>query len=267
MARRSVQPEPAPVGALPDERQRLILEHLHTHGRVIAAEFAAAMQVSEDSIRRDLRDLAAQGLCQRVYGGALPLATSTPLKQRQEKHAGRKLALARAAASLVSEGQVLLLDAGSTNSALASVLPAGLGLTVITNAPDIAQRLIEREGFEILLIGGRIDVHIGASVGAQALQEMERLRADLCFPGACAIDPVHGLWGLDSEESRLKRTMIEVSSRTVIVATDDKLGGSATYRVSEIDNVQHLVVESTAPRALCTAFTRRGVNVLRAEPE
>jgi DeoR/GlpR family transcriptional regulator of sugar metabolism len=245
----------------------LILEHLHAHGRVIAAEFAAAMQVSEDSIRRDLRDLAARGLCQRVYGGALPLATSTPLKQRQEKYAGRKLALARAAASLVREGQVLLLDAGSTNSALASVLPAGLGLTVITNAPDIAQRLIEREGFEILLIGGRIDVHIGASVGAQALQEMERLRADLCFPGACAIDPVHGLWGLDSEESRLKRTMIEVSGRTVIVATDDKLGGSATYRVSGIDNVQHLVVESTAPRALCTAFTRRGVSVLRAEPE
>lgn len=267
MARRSIQPEPVPVGALPDERQRLILEHLHTHGRVIAAEFAAAMAISEDSIRRDLRELAARGLCQRVYGGALPLATSTPLKQRQEKHAGRKMALARAAASLVREGQVLLLDAGSTNSALAAALPAGLGLTVITNAPDIAQRLIEREGFEIILIGGRIDVHIGASVGAQALQETELLRADLCFPGACAVDPVHGLWGLDSEESRLKRAMIGVSGRTVIVATDDKLGGSATYRVSGIENVHHLVVESSAPKALCTAFARRGVSVLRADPE
>lgn len=267
MARRPSQPEPTLAGALPDERQRLILEHLHTHGRVIAAEFAAAMAISEDSIRRDLRELAARGLCQRVYGGALPVATSTPLKQRQEKHAGRKMALARAAASLVQKGQVLLLDAGSTNSALAAALPTGLGLTVITNAPDIAQRLIEREGFEILLIGGRIDVPIGASVGAQALQEVERLRADLCFPGACAIDPVHGLWGLDSEESRLKRAMIEVSRQTIIVATDDKLGGSATYQVSGIDTVHHLVVEASAPRALCAAFARRGVNVVRAEPE
>ncbi|MGC4048407.1 MAG: DeoR/GlpR family DNA-binding transcription regulator [Paludibaculum sp.] len=267
MAKRSIQPAPAPLSALPDERQRLILEHLRIHGRVIAAEFAAAMSISEDSIRRDLRELAAQGLCQRVYGGALSPATSTPLKHRKEKYAGRKVALARAAASLVREGQVLLLDAGSTNCALAAALPPNFGLTVITNAPDIAQQLMEREGFEILLIGGRIDVHIGATIGAQALQEVERLRADLCFPGACAIDAVHGLWGLDSEESRFKRKMIEVSRQTAIVATDDKLGGTATFRVSDIETVQHLVVESSAPRTLCAAFTRRGVNVLRADPE
>ncbi|WP_321475848.1 DeoR/GlpR family DNA-binding transcription regulator [uncultured Paludibaculum sp.] len=266
MSRRSRLAGPAQVGALPDERQRLILEHLRTHGRVIAADFAAAFAISEDSIRRDLRELAAQGLCQRVYGGALPLAASTPLKQRREEHAGRKLALARAAASLVRAGQVLLIDAGSTNSALASALPEGLGLTVITNAPDIAQRLMEREGFAILLIGGRIDIHIGATVGAQALQEVARVRADLCFPGACAVDPTHGLWGLDSEESRLKRAMIEVSTQTVILATDDKLSGAGTHRVAGIEQVHHLVVEASAPRPLCAAFKRRGVKVLRADP-
>lgn len=252
------------AGALPEERQRLILEHLRTQGRVIAAELAVAFATSEDSIRRDLRALAAQGLCQRVYGGALPLAVSVPLKQRREEHAGRKRALARAAASLLRAGQVLLIDAGSTNIALAEVLPADLGLTVITNAPDVAHRLMEREGFGLVMIGGRVDVRIGAAVGAQALEEVERVRADLCFPGACGVDPVQGLWGLDSEESRLKRAMIEVSARTVVVATDDKLGGAGTHRVAGVEQVHHLVVEATAPRAVCAAFTRRGVGVVRA---
>lgn len=267
MARRPRSMGAAPDATLPDERQRLILEHLRTRGRVIAAELAAGWGLSEDSIRRDLRALAAQGLCQRVYGGALPLATSTPLKQRRGEQTARKLALARAAAGLVEDGQVLLIDAGSTNLALAEVLPARLGLTVITNAPDIAQRLMAREGFGLVLIGGRVDTRIGAAVGAQALQEVERMRADLCFPGACAIDPQHGLWGLDSEESRLKQAMVEASTRTAVVVTDDKLAAAGTHRVAGVEQVQFLVVEHSAPEEVCGAFVRRGVRVVRAEAE
>jgi len=266
MAKRSGLPIPAQGGALPHERHRLIIERLRTHGRVIAADFAAELAISEDSIRRDLRELAAQGQCKRVYGGALPFTTATPLKQRREEHADRKLCLAHAAASLVHEGQVLLIDAGSTNSAIAAVLPMHHGLTVINNAPDIAQRLSEREGFTILLIGGRVDARIGAALGAQALQEVQHVRADLCFPGACAIDPVHGLWSFDSEEARFKQAMIKASGETAVVVTDDKLGVAATHRVAAIADVQHLVVEASAPRPLCAVFAQHGVSVLRAAP-
>jgi DeoR/GlpR family transcriptional regulator of sugar metabolism len=136
---------------------------------------------------------------------------------------------------------------------------------VVTNAPDIAQILLEREGFEILLIGGRIDTRIGASVGAQALQELQRVRADLCFPGACAVDAIGGLWGFDSEEVLLKRAMVEVSGETVVVATSDKLGTVATHQVAGIGEVQHLVVEHDAGRALRAAFGARGVTVHRAD--
>jgi DeoR/GlpR family transcriptional regulator of sugar metabolism len=97
--------------------------------------------------------------------------------------------LAQKAASLVHPGQTLLMDAGSTNSTIADALPEGAALTVTTTAPDIAQRLIERDGFEILLIGGRIDKRVGAAVGAQAASQLSRIRADLCFPGVCAVDP------------------------------------------------------------------------------
>jgi DeoR/GlpR family transcriptional regulator of sugar metabolism len=255
-----------PAEMLPQERQQWILDRLRQSGRVVAVELATEFAVSEDSVRRDLRELAAQGLCKRVYGGALPLsAVVAPLKQRRQEHAGRKLALGRKAATLVRQGQVLLIDAGSTNAAIAAALPRDFGLTVVTNAPDIAQILLEREGFEILLIGGRIDARIGAAVGAQAVHEMQRVRADICFPGACAVDAIGGLWGFDSEEVLLKRAMVEASGETVVVATSDKLGTVATHRVAGIDEVQHLVVEHDAGRALRAAFAAHGVTVHRAD--
>jgi DeoR/GlpR family transcriptional regulator of sugar metabolism len=255
-----------PNEALPQERQQWILDRLRSHGRVVAVELAATFQVSEDSVRRDLRELAAQGLCKRVYGGALPLsAASTPLKQRRNEHGARKLALARKAVTLVRQGQVLLIDAGSTNAAIAAALPENHGLTVVTNAPDVARILMEREGFEILLIGGRIDAQIGAAVGAQAVEEIRRVRADLCFPGACAIDATHGLWSFDSEESLLKRAMVESSGETVVVVTGEKLGAAATHRVAAIAEVQHLVVEHDVERSLRVAFSASGVAVHRAD--
>jgi len=253
-------------GALPEERQQRILARLRNDGRVVAAELAVAFEVSEDSIRRDLRELAAQGLCKRVYGGALlPAATVAPLKQRRAEHSARKLVLARKAVSLVRSGQTLLIDSGTTNAAIAAALPADASLTVITNTPHIAQLLLDREGFEVLLIGGRIDAAIGGTVGAQAVEQVRRVRADLCFPGACAVDVAHGLWGFDSEEALFKRAMIEASDEAVVVATDDKLGAVATHQVAELSRVQHLVVEHSADRGTRAAFAAKGVAVHRAE--
>lgn len=252
--------------ALPQERQQRILARLRNDGRVVAAELAVAFEVSEDSIRRDLRELAAQGLCKRVYGGALlPAATPAPLKQRRSEHSARKLMLARKAVSLVRHGQTLLIDSGTTNAAIAAALPANAALTVITNTPHIAQLLLDREGFDVQLIGGRIDAAIGGTVGAQAVEQVRRVRADLCFPGACAIDVAHGLWGFDSEEALFKRAMIEASDETVVVATDDKLGVVATHQVAELSRVQHLVLEHSADRATRAAFAAKSVAVHRAD--
>lgn len=252
---------------LPQERQQRILQRLRSHGRVLAAELAVELGASEDSVRRDLRELAAKGLCRRVYGGALPLAVPlAPLKQRHAEHASRKLALARKAVELVRQGQVLLIDAGSTNAAIAAALPERMALTVVTNAPDIALALYDRAGFEVLLLGGRIHPRVGAALGGQTLRELQRIRADLCFPGACAIEAESGLWGWGSEESLFKRLMIEASGETVVVATDDKLGSQATHRIVDMADVQHLVVEHGAGRAVRAAFAAKGASVHRAAP-
>lgn len=246
---------------LPRERQDRILERLRRHGRVVAADLAVEFRVSEDSIRRDLRELAARSLCKRVYGGALLMRDPGPITERRRERVENKRALARVAASLVSPRQILFIDAGSTNSAIASALPDHADLTVVTNAPDVALSLIGRPGFEVLCIGGRIDPKIGGAIGSIALRQVQGIRADLCFPGVCAADAQTGLWTLDAEEVVLKRTMIEASGETVLVVTQEKLIMAGTHHTAPVSSITHLVVERDTDPAILDAWRAAGTSV------
>ena len=253
--------EPAGDITLPRERQDRIIERLRRHGRVIAADLAVEFRVSEDSIRRDLRDLAARSLCKRVYGGALLMTRAPPIAERRREDVERKRALAVVAATLVSPRQILFIDAGSTNSAIAAALPEGQDLTVVTNAPDVALAVIGRPGFEVLTIGGRIDPKIGGAIGSMALRQIQGIRADLCFPGVCAADAQTGLWTFDAEEVVLKQTMIEASGETVLVATREKLIRAATHHTAPVESITHLVAERTTDAAILDAWRAAGSSV------
>lgn len=258
--------KPGSSDALPEERQREILRRLKSDRRVVAAELATAFAVSEDSIRRDLRELAARGLCRRVYGGALLVGPDLPpVSLRRGMQVETKQLLARKAVSLIRPGHTLLIDAGSTNSSIADALPDRMSLTIVTTALDIAQRLMDRDGFEILMIGGSVDTRAGATVGIQAALEIRRVRADLCFPGACAIDPDTGVWGLTHEEALIKRAMIESSGETAIVVTTDKLAAVGAHQVATLDHIDHLVVEHDMDPHILEAFAAKSISVHRAD--
>jgi DeoR/GlpR family transcriptional regulator of sugar metabolism len=250
-----------PESTLPRERQHIILERLQREGRVVAADLAQEFRVSEDSIRRDLRDLASQGLCRRVYGGALLAAHVAPLGERHNERAELKRNLGRVAASLVGEGQILFIDAGSTNTALAKALPDHRGLTVVTNAPDVAVAVLGRPGFDVVLLGGKLDPRIGGAIGSRTLRQAQDIRADFCFPGVCAIDPRTGLWTIDEEETMFKQAIIEASGETVAIATPDKLRASATHHTAPISAVTHLVVASDTEWELTDRYRAAGVAV------
>lgn len=131
------------------ERKTLIQERLKANGRVLAVDLAAELNVSEDTIRRDLREMAAAGLCERVYGGALPVvpAAHSTLRERVAMAPERKAALACAAAGLIKPGMTVFLDAGSTNLAIAQLIEPDLQVTVVTNTPLIAAALMEKPGW------------------------------------------------------------------------------------------------------------------------
>lgn len=251
---------------LPQQRHRLILDRLLAQGRVIAVDLARELEVSHDTIRRDLREMAAAGQCRRVYGGALPLAPDNgPIARRQTQAPARKAALARAAAGLVGRGQVLFLDAGSSNIAIAQALPRGYGLTVATNAPAIAATLAEREDLQLIVIGGRVDPRIGASLGRAAIRDAQAIRSDLYFAGVCGADARAGISALDYEDAQFKQAVAEASRALVAVATDEKLGTAAPYTVAPSQALHALVVEHTADPAQARAFEAAGVRVLRAD--
>ncbi len=230
---------------LPQQRQALILARLEEGGCVLAAPLARELRTSEDTIRRDMRELAAAGLCRRVYGGVLPLeATPSSFSERRETRAEAKQALAMAASALVQSGQLIFLDAGSTNLAIARALPE-TSLTVVTNAPSIADVLFERGDIEVLTIGGRIDRRTGAALGAKAVADLLSYRPDLTFLGACTVAE-DGIGAFDLEDAEFKRVLVQVSRTVAVAATADKLGAAAPHLVARPERVDTLIYETAA---------------------
>ncbi|AUX78233.1 MULTISPECIES: DeoR/GlpR family DNA-binding transcription regulator [Sinorhizobium] len=247
------------------ERKSLIRERLRTNGRVLAADLARELNVSDDTIRRDLREMAAAGLCERVYGGALPIAPDAgSLSERAALASERKAVLARASVGFIERGMTVFVDAGSTNLAIARVIAPDLTATIVTNTPLIASALMEKPGLDLILIGGPLDRAVGAAVGARAQRDAALLRPDLCLLGTCGADAEAGLTAFHFEDAEFKR-LIASRSRSVLAAiTTDKLGTAAPHAVVGIDAGSTLILEADAPEAEIAAFTARGARVVLA---
>ncbi len=248
------------------ERHALIQDRLRQSGRVLAVELAQELRVSEDTIRRDLRDLAAAGLCERVYGGALPIQTaSVSLSERVAVAPKRKDMLARTAVGFLKGGMTVFIDAGSTNLAIARAIPADLELTVATNTPLIAAAVMDRPGVTLLLIGGKIDRQVGAAIGAKAQQDVSVLRPDLCVLGACGIDIEAGLTAFGFEDAEFKRFVAGRSGSVLAAVTNEKLGLLGSHAVIPIGECDTLVVEHDAPLDAGKAYASLGIHVARSE--
>ncbi|MGB8535545.1 MAG: DeoR/GlpR family DNA-binding transcription regulator [Acidobacteriaceae bacterium] len=251
---------------MPAERQKEILERIRRDGRVQATDLAREFSTSEDTIRRALRDLAAQGLCARVYGGALAISpASGHVLQRRREAVDRKLALGQEMAAIIQPGQFVFIDTGSTNLAVARSLPKSIGLTVATHDPTIAAVLADRTDLTLITIGGQVNPLIGAAVDGRALRQVLELRPDLLLLGICAIDADDGVAAFHSEDAQMKRALLERSGSVAIAVLNDKLSASAPFQVAGVDVVGDLVVEADAPKQVVLGFKSRGIRIHRAK--
>lgn len=245
---------------LPSSRRDIIAGRLDTGHAVTANALAAEFDVSEDAIRRDLRALAAEGRCRRVYGGALPIVRGVkPVAARRGEGTEKKRILALAAASLVAAGDFLFLDSGSTNLELADCLPDDADLTVATNSVDIAGRLLQRHDVRVLVVGGLADPSIGGCVDAVAVQAVVQMRFDVAFIGACAVSE-DGLAADHFEDATFKRAVVSSARRTIALATADKIDRRALHQIAPLQRVDTLIVgpevEGDQRQALDAAGTR-----------
>jgi DeoR/GlpR family transcriptional regulator of sugar metabolism len=249
------------------ERREIIAERLAQGRPVSAAMLANEFAMSPDAIRRDLRMLVAEGRCRRVYGGALPLSpASAPIAIRVEEMLNRKQALAEAAVSLIRPGEFLFLDSGSTNLALARLLP-GLDLTVATNSAAIAASLANRRDLLLLLTGGVVTPEVGGCIDATSVLAVQQMNVDRCFLGVCSLSEQHGISAFDAADALFKRTLIANSRSVVTMLITDKLGTRAPHRVAALDEIDTVVVEHDAPtHAEFEALERLGMSIVIASP-
>ena len=162
------------------QRKQLLLERLRRDGRIVAKDLSVELDLSEDTIRRDLRELASEGLLQRVHGGALPASpTVANLAARRGMATDEKRRLGAKAAGLITGSQRIFIDGGTTNLELVRSLPLDLALTVITHSPAIAAALEPHQAIEVIVIGGKLFRHSMVTVGAAALEAIGRLHIDL----------------------------------------------------------------------------------------
>lgn len=251
----------------PVERAQTVLDLLREHGRVSSSDLAARFGVSEDSIRRDLRELASQGLCKRVYGGAVrAMPELASFEQRVQQGAPLKAGLAAGVCALLQPGQRVFLDAGTTNLAVAQALPEHSELIAITNSPQIAIAAAQRRGVGVHLIGGEFSPGAGAVLGAEALSQLQRLRVDVCIPGTCALDSFTGVWATNAEEAALKRQAIASSARVIVAVPVDKLGTEGSHQVATLSEIDDLVLPAGASDAYIHAFTGAGIRVHPLSP-
>jgi DeoR/GlpR family transcriptional regulator of sugar metabolism len=250
---------------LKQERHRRILELLQSEGRLVAAELPGVLGVSGHTIRRDLDELAEARSLQRVHGGALarsPVAAT--YEDRQTQAVAGKIATARAAASLLAPGQVVILDGGSTALHLVDAIPAGHTGTFVTHSPPVAAALARHPGLEIVTVGGTLDPRAMVAVGATAVKSFRRVNADVCFLGVWALHPTGGISTAYYEEAEVRRVLVGCADRVVGLASREKLGTAAAFTIAPASALTHLATEPGVPEAILAPFRELGLHVLQS---
>jgi DeoR/GlpR family transcriptional regulator of sugar metabolism len=169
--------------------------------------------------------------------------------------------LGQAAATIIAADQVIFLDAGTTNLEIARALPNHTKLTVATNSPAIAMELISRSNIKLVMIGGLVDPHAGAALGARAIRDVQSISIDLSFLGGCAVSDQAGVRAFIFEDAEFKQALVGTSRALAVAATTEKFGTTAPFHVALSNDLDLLIVEADVPAGQLQAFRRAGVRI------
>jgi DeoR/GlpR family transcriptional regulator of sugar metabolism len=248
------------------ERRQYILDILGRQKKVLSSELSNILNVSEDTIRRDLRELAESGLLTRVHGGALlPSPVMASYSDRQKQAPKEKEAIARTAAKLVRPGQVVILDGGTTTLQVAHHLPLDLNATVVTNSPPIAIALADHPHIEVIMLGGQLYKKALVNIGAPTIEALRMIHADLCMLGVCSLHPEIGITVSNLNEAYIKKAMIDSAAEVVGLATAAKLDTAAPYIVDSIQALTYLVTAPTVLLEVVRGYKDLGLTLIREE--
>jgi DeoR family transcriptional regulator, aga operon transcriptional repressor len=249
---------------LNEERRRAILESVNRDGRALVGELARHFDTSEVTIRKDLEILHSHGLLHRTHGGALPARgtalTDPTLREKERLHRKEKNRIAQAAAEMAREGQVVVLDSGSTTTAIARALRTFHNLTVITNSVNIAAELVGTD-VEVILTGGTLRKNSFSLVGPIAEDTLRRLNADVLFLGVDGLDVHYGLTTPNLLEAKVNRVMVDVSKTVVAVCDATKFGKRSLSLIVPPKGVHRVITDRAAPKSDLRNLEKIGIEV------
>lgn len=247
-----------------EERRQHILSLIRTHGRVLVDELSESLNLSKITIRKDLDYLQARELITRTHGGALPPnagALSDPtIQEKHEIHHEEKVNIAKAAVSLVSEGQCIILDSGSTTTEIARLLLTFRKLTVVTNALNIAADLASSD-FEVILIGGTLRKNSLSAVGPLAEDVLKEIHADILFIGVDGFDVKVGLTTPNLLEARVNRAMVNSSQKVVAVCDSSKFNRRSLSLIVPTSEIHHVITDANLPEEERRAVREAGIEI------
>jgi DeoR family transcriptional regulator of aga operon len=236
---------------LSEERRRETLELLRIEGRVLVRELAKRFRTSLITIRKDLESLHHQGLIERTHGGALPVRTGAlqdqSLQEKVRLHRQEKARIANAAVRMIRPGQVIILDSGTTTTAIARGCRQIRNLTVVTNGTNIAAELAGSE-VEVILTGGSLRKNSFSLVGPLAEESLRKLSADLLFLAVDGFDVDYGLTTPNQLEARVNRAMAEAARRTIVVCDSSKFGRRSLSLIMAISSVHETITDRNIPK-------------------
>ncbi len=248
---------------LKEERFQVILDRLGQEQKVYLGRLSALLNVSEDTIRRDIKELADQGLLKSVRGGAVPHSPGPHhFRDRMSHDKEQKQIIAVKALDFLKDGQVVVFDGGTSALLIAQSLPKDLHITVVTNSFPIVSLLEEHEHVEVLFAGGRLLKNSFVTIGNDTVQFFKKFRPDICLLGICSIHTELGVTGPDFEESEVKRAMIESSKEVIALATLEKLGTAEAYYVCPTDNLSVIVTDQSADYEEFDVYKEKGIRMV-----
>lgn len=247
---------------LKKERHDFVMRQINLHNRVLTSDLVQQLNVSEDTIRRDLQELSDENLLYKVHGGALSKSYHSTFDDSAVYAKDAKISIARKAISLIKDGMFVLTGGGTTIIEMVKQLPETLQATFFTISPLVAVELAKYPKIEVVLIGGLFSKNSQITYGGQVINQLAEINADLCLMGTSAIHPQDGLTDTDWEINQLKKAMLGCSKKTAVLCISEKLNISLRLKVTGLEQISYLITELSPKEAQLSHYQIKGLEIL-----
>jgi DeoR/GlpR family transcriptional regulator of sugar metabolism len=243
------------------ERQEFILHQLNLHNKILCADLSNMMGVSDDTIRRDLQELAQEEKLIKVHGGALSKSFHTAFDRKMVYNLEDKNIIAQKTAALVQSGMYILTSGGTSILEFAKSLDPNLNATFFTCSLNAAIEFAHHPSIEVVMIGDKVSKDSMLTTGASAVQTIESIQADLCILGINSLDTQFGLSENDWEVVQIKKAMIKASKKTICIGISEKLNSQQKIKVANLDEIDILITELDPNDPKLLPFKHKGLTI------